>query len=119
MRNVKSLTLTVALAIAAHAPASHADGYFSEVGNKFTRGFANLFTGIGEVPKNIVGASKKTNPVVGSAGGLIMGTLDTLGRTASGVFDVITSPIPTKSLVEPAYVWENFEKSTSYGDAYL
>ncbi len=119
MRNAKSFFLTAVLAMAAYAPASQADGYFSEVGDKVTRGFANLFTGIGEVPKNIVGASKKTNPVVGGTGGLIMGTLDTLGRTASGVFDIITSPLPTKSLVEPAYVWEDFDKDTSYGDAYL
>ncbi|BBA36952.1 putative exosortase-affiliated protein, TIGR04073 family [Methylocaldum marinum] len=119
MCNAKSFFLAAVLAMAAYTPASQADGYFSQVGDKFTRGFANLFTGIGEVPKNIAGASKKTNPVVGGTGGLIMGTLDTLGRTASGVFDIITSPIPTKSLVEPAYVWENFDQNTSYGDAYL
>lgn len=119
MRNAKSVLLTAVLATATYAPASQADGYFSEVGDKVTRGFANMFTGLGEVPKNILGASKKTNPVVGGTGGLVMGTLDTLGRTASGVFDVITSPIPTKSLVEPAYIWQDFDKDTSYGDAYL
>ncbi len=83
------------------------------------RGSANLFTGLAEVPKNMVDASRKTNPVTGSTGGLIMGTLDTLGRTTTGIFDIITSPFPTKSLVQPEYVWQDFEKPTSYGDAYL
>ncbi|MGX2041205.1 exosortase system-associated protein, TIGR04073 family [Methylocaldum sp. MU1018] len=119
MRNVKSLVLTAALAIAAYAPASQAEGYFSDVTNKLTRGAANMFTGIGEVPKNLVNVSKESNPVIGSTGGLIMGALNTLGRTASGLVDVITSPIPSKSLVEPAYVWESFEKPTTYGDGYL
>jgi putative exosortase-associated protein (TIGR04073 family) len=113
-----------ALAIAtvvtsAYASMSHADeSYASQVSGKFSRGFANLFTGLGEVPKNMVDASNKTNPVVGFTGGLVMGTLDTLGRTTSGIFDVITSPIPTKSLVQPEYVWQDFNQPTAYGDAY-
>lgn len=90
--------------ISAHAPATLAEGYASDVSDKFTPGFANLFTSLGEVPKNMLHASKKTNPVVGGTGGLIMGTLDTLGRTATGIFDIVTSPISTKSLVQPEYV---------------
>lgn len=110
----KHLFLVSILAISSYAPASQAEDYMGEVSQKFTRGAANLFTGIGEVPKNIVNASSKTNPVVGGVGGLMMGTVDTLGRTASGIFDIITSPIPTKSLVQPEYVWTDFNKNTSY-----
>jgi hypothetical protein len=44
--------------------------------------------------------------------------LHTLGRTASGVFDVITSPIPTKSMVEPKYAWSEFDQSTTYGGTF-
>jgi len=108
------MLLAAALMSSVYAPISHADGYVSDVSAKFTRGFANLFTGIGEVPKNIADVSSKTNPVVGGTGGLINGTLHTLGRTATGIFDVITSPIPTESLVQPEYVWEDFKKPTTY-----
>lgn len=111
----KHLFLISVLALNCYAPASQADGYIADVSHKLTRGFGNLFTGLGEVPKNIVNASNKTNPVVGGVGGLLMGTVDTLGRTSSGIFDVITSPFPTKSLVQPEYVWSDFNKSTSYG----
>jgi putative exosortase-affiliated protein, TIGR04073 family len=117
MSKTKTLLFTSLLAISAFSPAQ-ADGYFSEVSEKFLRGGANLFTGMGEVPKNIVWASGETNPTVGFTGGIVGGTLDVLGRTASGIFDVITSPIPTKSLVEPAYVWDDFGKPTTYGTNY-
>jgi putative exosortase-associated protein (TIGR04073 family) len=110
----KHLFLISVLAINAYAPASQAEGYAADVSHKFTRGVSNLFTGLGEVPKNIVNTTNKTNPVVGGVGGLLLGTLDTLGRTATGVFDVVTSPFPTKSLVQPEYVWTDFNKSTSY-----
>jgi putative exosortase-associated protein (TIGR04073 family) len=120
MYKFKTMGLALVLAFGFYAPVSQADdeGYFSQVGDKFLTGFANIFTGIGEVPKNIVDASSKTNPVVGSTGGLVNGTLHTLGRTASGVFDVITSPIPTKSMVEPKYVWSEFDQTTTYGGTF-
>lgn len=115
MLNSKHLFLVAAIASSCYAPLSQAEGYMADVGHKFVRGFSNLFGGIGEVPKNIVNASNKTNPVIGGSGGLMMGTLDTLGRTASGIVDVITSPIPTKSLVQPEFVWEDFNHDTKYG----
>jgi putative exosortase-associated protein (TIGR04073 family) len=118
MLKFKSTVLAISLALGAYASASQADDYFSTVSDKFTKGFVNLFTGIGEVPKNIAYVSDKTNPIAGATGGLIMGTLHTLGRTASGVFDVITSPIPIESMVEPGYVWEDFKKPTSYGGTF-
>lgn len=89
--------------------------YFTKVTDKFIGGFTNLFTGLVEVPKNIADSSKKTNFVVGAAGGLLNGTLHTLGRTAAGVFDVLTAPIPIASMVEPQYVWSDFDKPTTYG----
>ncbi|WP_305908740.1 exosortase system-associated protein, TIGR04073 family [Methylomarinum sp. Ch1-1] len=120
MRKLPHVFLLCTLTISAYTPAIQADdNYTSQVAEKFTRGTANLFTGLGEVPKNIVNASEKTNAVVGSTGGLIMGTLDTLGRTASGIFDILSSPLPTESLIQPEYVWQDFKQPTSYGAAYI
>lgn len=108
------MLLAALMAFNMYTPMSHAEGYVSDVSSKFTRGFANLFTGIGEVPKNIVYVSEKTNPVAGGPGGLVLGTLHTLGRTTTGIFDILTSPIPTKSLIQPEYVWEDFKQPTTY-----
>jgi len=119
MHKFKTALFASCLALGIYAPASQAEGYFSAVSSKFLRGSTNLFTGLGEIPKNIVNASNKTNPVVGGTGGMVMGTLDTLGRTTSGIIDIISSPLPSKSLVQPEYVWNDFSKQTSYGDAYL
>jgi putative exosortase-associated protein (TIGR04073 family) len=119
MHKFKSIGLALVLSCGLYAPASQADeSYLHQTSDKFLTGFANIFTGIGEVPKNIVNTSKDTNPIVGATGGLIMGTLHTLGRTASGVFDVITSPIPTKSMVEPKYAWSEFDQTTTYGGTF-
>ncbi|MEF3074419.1 exosortase system-associated protein, TIGR04073 family [Methylobacter sp. Wu1] len=121
MYKFKPMGLALVLAVGIYAPVSQADNeqsYFDQVGDKFLTGSANLFTGIGEVPKNIVNMSKDTNPIVGATGGLIYGTLHTLGRTASGVFDVLTSPIPTKSMAEPKYVWSDFDQTTTYGGTF-
>jgi putative exosortase-associated protein (TIGR04073 family) len=106
--------LAAFMALSTYASVGHAEGYVSDVSSKFTRGFANLFTGIGEVPKNIAYVSEKTNPVAGGPGGLVLGTLHTLGRTATGIFDIITSPIPTASLIQAEYVWEDFKQPTTY-----
>lgn len=99
--------------------ASQASDYFTGVGDKFLRGSANLFPGLGEEPKNIANASDNTNPVVGSIGGLVMGTLDTLGRTASCIVDISRSPVPSESLVQPEYVWNELDQPTVYGASHL
>jgi len=114
MRKFNHMLVASTLMFSVYAPISNAEGYVSDVSAKFTRGVANLFTGIGEVPKNIAYVSGKTNPVAGGPGGLILGTLHTLGRTATGIFDVITSPIPTQSLIQPEYAWEDFKQPTTY-----
>ncbi len=114
MIKTNGLLLVTALTSGIYMPVSHAEGYVSDVSTKFTRGAANLFTGLGEVPKNIAYVSNKTNPIAGGPGGLVLGTLHTLGRTATGIFDIITSPLPTDSLIQSEYVWDDFGKPSTY-----
>lgn len=119
MYTFKPVAVALVLTFGAYTPISHAEeSYLSRVGDKFLGGVANMFTGLAEVPKNLIDVTNKTNPVVGATGGLINGTLQTVGRTASGVFDIITSPIPTESMVEPKYVWTEFDRPTSYGGTF-
>jgi len=92
--------------------------YGSKVGNKALNGFANMTTGILEIPKNIINVSNESNVIWGIVGGTIMGTLNLVGRLATGLTDLITAPLPTKPIVYPAYVWDDFDVDTSYGEVF-
>ena len=92
--------------------------YGSKVGNKALNGFANMTTGILEIPKNIINVSNESNVIWGILGGSIKGVLNTVGRLATGIADLITAPLPTKPIVHPAYVWDDFDMDTSYGEVF-
>ena len=47
--------------------------------------------------------------------GLVKGIMHTVGRTVVGVVELVTFFIPSKDFIEPRYVWEPFEKDTTYG----
>jgi len=89
--------------------------YGSQVGEKALNGFTNMTTAIIEIPKNIINSSNHSGLFLGLPGGLIKGIINTVSRTLVGVTDLITSPIPTKPITMPAYVWDKFDIDTSYG----
>ena len=90
--------------------------YGKKIGNKALIGFANLTTGILEIPKNMINTINQGNFFYGVAGGFIKGTVNTLGRMGSGIADIITLPIPTKPVVYPLFIWDDFDVDTTYGD---
>lgn len=47
--------------------------------------------------------------------GLVKGVLHAVGRTVVGAVELVTFFIPNPEFVEPRYVWEPFEKDTTYG----
>jgi putative exosortase-associated protein (TIGR04073 family) len=115
MRAIKKAIFATAMVALLQPTFAAADTcYLEAVEHKLERGFTNLFTGLAEVPKNILVNSKQTDYVTGSTGGIISGTVDTLGRTATGIWDVVTSPIPTQSLVQPEYIWNDFDKKSTF-----
>lgn len=114
MKFPKLVVMAALISAAAYTPVSWGGDYLSDVSEKFIRGTANLFTGLIEVPKSISWASRETNIFAGIPGGIILGTLQTLGRTSTGVFDIISSPVPTKSMINPPYVSERFDDPTTY-----
>ncbi len=95
-------------------PQSYGEG----VGLKLGSGLANMTLGWIEVPKNIINTSNQVNLVLGFTGGLAKGVLHMLGRTIGGTVDLLTSPFPLKPIVQPPFVWENFEVETSYGPSF-
>lgn len=91
-----------------------ASSYPARLGAKLGNGIANATTGIVEIPKTIMVTNRAQGPAYAATAGLITGIVHMMGRTLSGAYDLVTFMIPTKPIVTPDYVWENFDKETSY-----
>lgn len=94
--------------------AAMADSYPEKVGDKLAHGIANTVTGLGEVPKNIMITGKEKGAVYGATAGLLTGIVHGIGRTLTGVVDLVTFIIPTKPIIYPDYIWKGFDKETHY-----
>ena len=113
-RSMSMAALFAALFIVA-MPSAMANDYTDQVTDKFARGFANTVTGWVELPKNIVNTSKEDDVGMGLTVGLVKGVLHAVGRTVVWAVELVTFFIPNPEFVEPRYVWEPFEKDTTYG----
>lgn len=91
-----------------------ADSYPEKAGEKLATGVANIVTGIGEIPKNMMITSQKKGTIYGVTAGFFVGIVQTVGRTVSGALDVATFVIPTTSLAQPTYIWDDFNRETTY-----
>lgn len=80
--------------------------YAANAGGKLRRGLANFATGWVEIPTAMDKSIKESNPVFGVLVGAVKGTVKGLVRTAAGVYDTVTFPIPPydKSWVEPEFI---------------
>lgn len=94
--------------------------YGTQVGNKALNGVTNLATSWLEVPKNIINVTNAegSNIIFGLVGGGFEGMLQTAYRASAGLADLVTAPIPTKPVVYPQYIWEDFDETSSYGDVF-
>jgi putative exosortase-associated protein (TIGR04073 family) len=76
--------------------------------HKLGRGILNTLTGFLEVPKRIAQVWRDTDPITGAVVGTIEGAGWALARTATGLYEVVTFPIPVPAnyepLMEPEYV---------------
>ena len=100
------------------------DRYIRQVGDKALTGTANLVSWPLEFPKNIINVYnypenyKDANIFYGFVGGAIRGSFDAMGRIITGTLDLVTAPIPTKPVIEPKYIWDDFDKTNSYGPVF-
>ncbi|ESS73315.1 hypothetical protein MGMO_26c00270 [Methyloglobulus morosus KoM1] len=90
------------------------------VADKSLNGLANMASAPLEIPKNIINISNEpdSNVFYGLFGGIIRGSLDTAGRILNGANDLVTAPLPTKPVVQPKYIWDDFDQTNSYGQFY-
>ena len=87
-------------------------------GDKFFRGAINVLTGVVEVPLTIKEEwVNSNNAAIGIFAGTLKGSCRAIGRTLSGVWDVLTFPfaIPKgyEPLAKPDYVIEKSEGSVT------
>lgn len=84
--------------------------------NRCVAGFTNLAGGWLELPKNVVNVTNKSDFIIyGLFGGLFKGTIDTIGRTGGGLLDLLACPFNVEPVIQPGYIWNDFQKDTSYG----
>lgn len=110
----KIKTVVAAFAFVMVASPVFAADYSSEAGDKFSRGLANVATGWGEVPKNIINESNRSNVLVGLTLGSVKGVFHTVGRTAVGAVELGTFFIPSEQVVHAKYVWQESNQDTTY-----
>ncbi|BBL34651.1 hypothetical protein Nstercoris_00890 [Nitrosomonas stercoris] len=98
----------------AMAGQSAAQSYPAVTSGKLVSGVANAATGFVELPKNIRLSSQQHGVAYGLTIGVLTGVLHTVGRTVVGALDVATFLIPTQPTVRAPYVWQDFDKETTY-----
>jgi len=94
--------------------AAMAKDYPTKIGEKLGTGISNAVTGIAEIPKTMILTSNRNGIAYGMTAGFLTGIVHAVGRTFSGALDLATFPIPTTSLVAPEFVWNGFDKETTY-----
>jgi len=91
-----------------------ASTYPARMGIKLGNGIANVVTGVVEIPKTIMVSNRAHGPAYAATAGFMSGLFNMLGRTLSGAGDIATFFIPTKPIVQPGFIWDNFNKETTY-----
>jgi len=95
-------------------PAQAEQGYAPTIGEKLGTGITNVATGWMEIPHTMYVSSQKDGLATGLTLGFFKGVANTVGRSAMGVVDMTTFMIPTKPMMQPGLVWQNFGKETTY-----
>jgi putative exosortase-associated protein (TIGR04073 family) len=95
--------------------------YGEKVGDKVLHGTVNIITSPLELPRSIINNTNAegSNIFFGLVGGVIEGTINIVGRTTTGISDLVLAPIPTKPIVQSNYVWDDFyQTKTTYKDIF-
>ena len=112
-----ALTLVMAMCFAPVLAADE-EKYPDSLEQKLGAGLANAATGWVELAKSPIVISNKEGLVMGLTVGLAKGLFNTIGRTFWGVFDVVTFILPTKPMVEPHMIWQDFDTETTYNSKF-
>lgn len=111
MKPLLKTLLIVTLLVSFNASAS---SYPARFGAKFGNGLANAVTGVGELPKTIMITNRRDGMAYAATAGFFTGIVYMMARTLNGVYDLATFIIPTKPIVTPDYIWQDFDKETTF-----
>ncbi|MBK7363582.1 MAG: exosortase system-associated protein, TIGR04073 family [Nitrosomonas sp.] len=115
MKKNFALKLCLLLAIFLLFPTtSMATDYPTKVGEKLGTGIANVVTGVAEVPKTMIITGRKEGATYGMTAGFFIGIIHMAGRLFTGALDIATFPVPTTPIPNPPFIWDDFNRETSY-----
>lgn len=113
-------TLVILLAMILLAPNSvFADQYPDKVMDKLGNGLANAATGVVEIPKTITIVGNRDGVIHGMTVGFLTGIANAVGRSLSGAFDIATFLIPTTPFVKPNYIWDDYNRETTFVESHM
>lgn len=113
MKTIRKILPAMVIAASLSTPAL-AD-YPSEVGDKLARGLSNTALGWTEFFKNTYNEPAQ-NGMLYMPVGLMKGVAHLCGRTAVGVIELVSFPIPSEALVHAPHIWERMGTETTYGE---
>ncbi len=96
-----------------------ANQYPDKVVEKLGNGIANAVTGVAEIPKTITIVGNRDGVIHGMTVGFLTGIANAVGRSLSGAFDIATFFVPTTPFVKPAYIWDDFNRETTFVEAHM
>lgn len=96
-----------------------ADQYPDKVVEKLGNGLANAVTGVAEIPKTITIVGNRDGVIHGMTVGFLTGIANAVGRSMSGAFDIATFLIPTTPFVKPSYIWDDFNRETTFVESHM
>lgn len=96
-----------------------ANQYPDKVVEKLGNGLANTVTGVAEIPKTMIIVGNRDGVIHGMTVGFITGIAYAVGRSLSGAFDIATFFIPTTPFVKPRFIWDDFNRETSFVEAHM
>lgn len=112
--NLKLLLLSAFLLFFLTPQMASAHSYPDKIGEKLGMGIANVVTGFVEIPKTMIVTGKREGATYGVTAGFFTGIVHAIGRTLSGAVDIATFYVPTTPIVRPPYIWEDFNRETTY-----
>ena len=91
-----------------------AHNYPTKVGEKLGNGIANAVTGVVEIPKTMMVTGRRHGATYGMTAGFFTGIFHAVGRSLAGALDIATFLVPTTPVIRPPYIWDNFDRETTY-----
>jgi putative exosortase-associated protein (TIGR04073 family) len=114
MKNMLQSLLILSALLFVSPQAAMAHDYIEGVGDKLAHGLANTITGLGEIPKNMIIETHEQGLGYGLTVGTLTGVVHGIGRMLTGAVDLVTFIIPTKPIIQPDFIWKDWDKKTRY-----